>query len=402
MTTLELTGPGMPQPTRIPSEFAELMWPEVPSLVEEVIAEIRRTIRVYAREPDSAYDQILRLGAQQLFTAFIEEVAEPSTSTEERNATARALGHFEALEGRGLDSVTSAYRLAFHLAWRRVASVAERVRLSSNVLALMVDNMIVYMEQVTDQTRAGHESALKLADEGHQKTRARLLRLILQQPPASAEAIAELAAQAGWALPAEVSVVAVGPGAACTMTALDPDVLSSGGDGEPLILLIPGAPDKGRLVMLTAALGDTRSAVGLTVPPAQAADSLRWALRILELAADGVIPDGPLIRCADHLMTVFLLSDTALVEQLAKRHLAPLAEVSARQRHRLTETLREWVATRGTAAEIGARLHIHPQTVRYRIRQLDEYLGEALTDPDTRFCVEVTLRATHLARRHGR
>lgn len=45
--------------------------------------------------------------------------------------------------------------------------------------------------------------------------------------------------------------------------------------------------------MLGSALAGTPAVVGLTVPPGQAAHSVRWARRVLELIDDGIVPDAP-------------------------------------------------------------------------------------------------------------
>ena len=42
---------------------------------------------------------------------------------------------------------------------------------------------------------------------------------------------------------------------------------------------------------------------------------------------------------------------------------------------------------------MAADLHVHPQTVRYRLARLRELLGDALDDPEARFELEVVLRA---------
>lgn len=148
--------------------------------------------------------------------------------------------------------------------------------------------------------------------------------------------------------------------------------------------------------MIRTALAGTRAALGLTVPVGQAADSVRWARRVLQLVDDDVIPDAPLIRCEDHLTTLWLLSDSALVDRVAARELAPLDELPARRRDRLVETLRVHVSTRAPAEQVGEMLGVHAQTVRYRLRTLDAYLGDRLADPDHRFAIEVALRSLHL------
>jgi DNA-binding PucR family transcriptional regulator len=44
---------------------------------------------------------------------------------------------------------------------------------------------------------------------------------------------------------------------------------------------------------------------------------------------------------------------------------------------------------------------VHPQTVRYRLRQLRDRYGDRLDDPQERFTLELTLRADRIARQRG-
>lgn len=69
------------------------------------------------------------------------------------------------------------------------------------------------------------------------------------------------------------------------------------------------------------------------------------------------------------------------------------ADLTPKQRNRMATTLLVWLQTRGTHREIAARLDVHPQTVRYRIHQLQQLFGDKLTDPDTRLTMELALRA---------
>ena len=67
----------------------------------------------------------------------------------------------------------------------------------------------------------------------------------------------------------------------------------------------------------------------------------------------------------------------------------------------MTETLVAWLETSGTAPAMAERLSVHPQTVRYRMRNLERALDGQLSDPDTRFAIEAVLRATRLRDRAG-
>ena len=52
--------------------------------------------------------------------------------------------------------------------------------------------------------------------------------------------------------------------------------------------------------------------------------------------------------------------------------------------------------TAGERGRVALTLHIHPQTVGYRLGQLRTLFGADLDDPDIRFELELTLRARRL------
>ncbi|MGW2327771.1 PucR family transcriptional regulator [Streptomyces sp. NPDC001700] len=144
------------------------------------------------------------------------------------------------------------------------------------------------------------------------------------------------------------------------------------------------------------ALRGRPAAIGPTVPPADAARSLHWATRALGLMGRGILPRQGVVRCSDHLSTLLLHSDEPMLAQLHARALAPLAAVSEGQRGRLAETLLAWLLSGSNVPDVAARLHIHPQTVRYRLRQLEKLFGDALHDPGSRLDLILALRAEAL------
>ena len=66
------------------------------------------------------------------------------------------------------------------------------------------------------------------------------------------------------------------------------------------------------------------------------------------------------------------------------------------QADRLAETLLAWLESADNAGAAARHLHVHPQTVRYRLRQLTELFGDRLIDPDARFTLQVALRIRQL------
>jgi len=112
------------------------------------------------------------------------------------------------------------------------------------------------------------------------------------------------------------------------------------------------------------------------------------------LAADGVIGEGEgLIAADDHSLTLLTHADPRLAADLAGRALEPLQGETAASRARLSATLHAWLREQGRTEAVARELHVHPQTVRYRLARLRELFGDVLERPDGRFELEVALRA---------
>jgi DNA-binding PucR family transcriptional regulator len=60
----------------------------------------------------------------------------------------------------------------------------------------------------------------------------------------------------------------------------------------------------------------------------------------------------------------------------------------------LADTLRAYLDGFGDVAAVAQRLHVHPNTVRYRVRRIEKLLSTSLDDPDDRLVLALGLRAT--------
>src|SRR6185312_9904019 len=108
----------------------------------------------------------------------------------------------------------------------------------------------------------------------------------------------------------------------------------------------------------------------------------------LALAARRLADGGP-VAADERLPDLLIAGDEQLALRIAERALAPLADDRS---GRLTETLAAWLDAQGHHPTVAARLHIHPQTVRYRLARLRERLGGKLDDPAQRFALQVAMR----------
>ncbi|AEV74179.1 hypothetical protein MycrhN_3661 [Mycolicibacterium rhodesiae NBB3] len=60
----------------------------------------------------------------------------------------------------------------------------------------------------------------------------------------------------------------------------------------------------------------------------------------------------------------------------------------------LAETLRAYLDGFGDVSAVAEDLHVHPNTIRYRVRRIEKLLSTSLDDPDVRLVLALGLRAT--------
>ncbi|MEU1480644.1 PucR family transcriptional regulator [Streptomyces sp. NPDC001668] len=372
----------------VPPDLAELLRADLPDVADEVEEEVRRQVPEYARPADGTYREHLRAGVVQALTLFVDHIADPRRHGDEIAATYYELGRGEALEGRSLDALQSALRVGGLHAWRRMGRTAEELGLDSAVVSALGEIAFRTVHEVAEAAAAGYAEARSQDTDELERRRRRLLDLLLGDGPVAAAAVQDLAHGARWSVPRQVAVVALA--AAPDQREEDWPLAAAGAlvdmESRPPRMLIPDPDGSGRFGgrAFSLALRGRPAAIGPTVPLAQAARSLRWATRALGLMGRGILPRQGVVRCSDHLSTLLLHSDEPVLDLLRARALAPLEAVSEGQRERLAETLLAWLLSGSNVPDVAARLHVHPQTVRYRLRQLEKIFGDALHDPGSR------------------
>ncbi|MFB9722897.1 PucR family transcriptional regulator [Planobispora longispora] len=375
-----------------PTDTARRLRPGLAAVADQVIDEITLRIPEYARPADSVYIKVIKLAVDEALRQFVDRIENPSRPWEPD--VFRTIGRGEANEGRNLEPLQTALRLGARVAWRRLTEQSETLGLTPQHLYDLGEAIFVYLDQLADAAAEGFDEARAHAAGEIERRRHRLMDLLLSQPPASPDAIADLAKTAGWRLPKTVAGVALEDhSGGYRPPSLPPDVLS-GIDRPHPCLIVPDPNGPGQAQTLEAGLRGWKAAIGPAVPLSAAATSLRWAREALELRKRGVLTEERgLLRCSDHMATLIVFKDEELVNALAEVRLAPLAHLRPSQQDRLAETLLAWLRHGRGAGEVAARLHVHPQTVRYRLRQLEELYGDQLADPDIRFELEIVLRA---------
>ncbi|MCX4807233.1 helix-turn-helix domain-containing protein [Streptomyces sp. NBC_01214] len=239
---------------------------------------------------------------------------------------------------------------------------------------------------------------------GMDRARHDLFKTLTDDRDASDMSLSELAEAAGWPLPLAVrAIVPATPGETQQLAAVLDHSLVGMFAGRPCLLVPSTEPDN--RAPLENLLRGRFAAVGHAVPLRDTASSLRWALRLAALTPARPGLEVRPVFVDDHLSTLLLLQDEPLAHALAARWLRPLADLTPRQSERLEVTLLAWLEG-GGAPEAAKALSVHPQTVRYRMRQLEKLFGTGLRDPRTRFELEMALRSRRLMaqvrRQHSR
>lgn len=384
----------------MPAEIAARFRPHVSRIAQDVVAEIRRSVPEYADDPNSRISKLMTRGVERAVTHCIDSIGKPQNNQREWTETLRARGRLEFRDGRTMDALQAAYRVGGRAAWRAVSEIGISLGIPTVALSVGAEAIFAFVNDISILSLEGYSDEQARAAGTFDRRRQRLMEMILQQPASSPAAINELAKATNWSRPELLSVVALeaGEGANLAPTPnFDLAVLLDLESSQPS--LITTDPER-HLRNFVTELPGWRAVIGPEVRFAEAPRSLEWARRALSLIHTGTLPDKPVVWCRDHLATMWLLTDELLVDELARRSLAPLDELSPNQRARLSETLLAWLETRGAVPEIATELDVHPQTVRYRMRQLESLFGDRLNNPDDRLEMELALRGQRLLRRH--
>lgn len=379
----------------LPPELADALRPGLPSLAEEIIAAIGREVPEYRRPLEGSFGRGLRMGVERALGRFVDVLVDPSLDDGATREVYVELGRGEVRAGRSLDALLSAYRLGARIAWERCVAAGQAAGFEAETLYKLASRIFSYIDRISAESVEGYaaEQSATLAE--RQRRRRALVRL-LARDDAGAEEVRDLAQLAVWPRPATVAGLVVRTEDADRLASrLGGETIAAGEQELPLALAFVPDPDApGRHAELTAALDGAPAALGPTVALERAAQSLMRAQAAFGLQERGILPPASPLVSDEHLPDLLLRGDGALAADLAARALAPLDDVREGSRARLVETLRAWLDEPGQVSRVAERLHVHPQTVRYRMAQLRELFGARLDDPDARFELALALRAT--------
>src|SRR5690349_17564729 len=385
-----------PEPWRaLPPELAGLIEPELPAATEEILATIAREVPEYARPLEGAFGAGIRTGVSEALRQFVAVIRDPAAGREPGRDVYVALGRGELRQGRTLDSLQSAYRIGARVAWRRISTAARRHDVDPDELAILAEAIFAYIDELSADSVEGYAQAQREQEGERQRRRRELLALLLREPPPDEADLRAAAQDAGWRLPRTAVALAVSEeDLARVGTRLATDSLVGSVDGLGCAVVSGFSREE-----IERAAHGLQAAAGPVTPRAELGSSWSLATAALRALEAGVIASDGLAWAPDHFPELLLFESGGLAARLAKRRLAPLDGLTPAARERMEETALAYVQHGGNAAAMARALHLHPQTIRYRLGRLRELLGDAIDDPDARFELELALRWARLGRR---
>ena len=100
------------------------------------------------------------------------------------------------------------------------------------------------------------------------------------------------------------------------------------------------------------------------------------------------------VTSLDEAHTTVLLDEIVAHVAGRQRLVDPRVRELREQDPMLADTLAAYLDGFGDIAAVAQRLHVHPNTVRYRLRRIEKLLSTSLDDPDDRLVLALGLRAT--------
>jgi hypothetical protein len=372
------------------SDLAELAaWAEarLPQLIDDACAATVERIPFY-RDDQIVPAEELRSSIERNLRFLVMAIGHPEAPLD--LTAPEATGRRRAYQGAPLPEVLQCYRICFTSLWDAMVERArDEARPRANEALLTAAGMIL---KLTDQHALALTEAYRAATAElllvNQQRRSALVEALLSGQRSPDAAPWEAAALLG--LPADRQLVVVAADTHALAEASLPDVerrlaahgIVSGWRLTPNQQLgVVSVAAEQRETML-AVLGEIALArTGVSPPYRSLADTPR-ALRLAQAALTGPPSGKTEVRVVDESpLAALMVCEPAEGHRLADEVLGPVLGLPPEDRTMLLETLSAYLDHAGSAERAAEVLYCHPNTVRYRLRRLQEMTGRSLSEP---------------------
>lgn len=371
-------------------ELARLAeWAEdgLPRLIEDALDATLERIPFYRDQrvvPAAELRRSIERNLRFLVTALADPQAPPDLEAP------AATGRRRALQGAPLPEVLQCYRMTFGTLWDALVGQARRSGRPGSAEALLTAAGLIF--RLTDQHALALTEAYRAATAellvARQQRRSALVEALLTGHPIPDAGPWEAAALLG--LPADGHLVVVAAGVRGLAESSLPDVerrlgahgMASGWRLTPAQQLgvVSLRPDQQETLL--AVLNEIAKARTGVSPPYRSFSDTPRALNLAQAALAGLPSGQAQVRAFDPSpLAALMVCEPDEGRRLAAEVLGPVLGLPAGDRAGLLETLNAYLDHAGSAERAAEVLYCHPNTVRYRLRRLQELTGRSLAEP---------------------
>lgn len=302
-------------------------------------------------------------------------------------APAADTGNRRAASEVPLSAVLAAYRIGFHHIWQQVVEQGKALGLSAEELLLATSQAMAAHDLYSDHMTTAYNDALAVRIRNHEAERSALAEAVLTGTLTDRRTLWEAADLLGLPHAGPYVVAAVQltrPGRLAlprVEAALAAQRVPSAWRLLPELQvgILAGPPERVE-EQLAHVAASARARVAVSPP----FDDLTGAGQALEWARLTVASSPPgvgVFRFDENPVGIAAAAAPDLMRRVAGGVLAPLQELPEAERDVLLGTLRAWVGASGSTARTASRLHCHQNTVRHRLRRVEDLIGRRLDAP---------------------
>jgi hypothetical protein len=358
-------------------------------VAREMVDTFRHEIAGYKRLPESVLSgQIFEVSRNnvELFFRSVSEGAEPSAA---ELAAFRESARNRASEGMPLEDLLHAYRLGGRLGWRAIAAAADGVDEQRALLA-GAELLMRYVDQVSAAVAQTYlDERQHLVSEEERRLRD-LSEALVQDRPLSAS-LRDAARRIDFPIEDRYrAFVLTVPGAPAYTHGQVAAALRMRGvlaltEGDRVAGLASAGADPDTLLE-----GGALAAVGEPAGRADLTEELDDMRVLVEL---GRRADRAGLLTADQFVPELLLARSPRVARLAtRRALDPIEQYADPRSADLMRTLRTFVESGLDRRRAAKQLHVHPNTLDYRLQRIAKLTGLELGRPDDLALVVLALK----------
>jgi hypothetical protein len=327
---------------------------------------------------------------------------DPATASLE----SRENGRRRAADGVPLAAILEAYRVGARFMWEQVADTARTIGARSDVVLRAGSEMWQVLDTYSQELAEGYREEASAQALSAEQQRSALFQALFEGHLATTNPweAAEL-----LRLPANGPLVVV----AAEVPAIGRHALSRGEqtlraagltstwrllpDIEIGVVSLPGpAAQLDRLAEALSACATGR--VGVS-PPYTNLRATPQALTLARIALTSTLNRRGVTVFDQNLLAAAAVGAPDVMSHLSQTALAGLADLPDKERAILLDTFAAWLDNNGSAQAAAEQLYVHRNTIRHRLRKLEQHTGQDLNSPRS---VALLTLAFESQRRQGR